>query len=557
MEAVTERCEVDLGSEEAMWVRQRIGEWVQTVPHHGATDLGEAMELERVEAVPYFTARWWTQFDERQVVLRKRPHGGPPRKDGRYDGPGEVPKWEFPGMEREGFTDEEGEWDVPESSWVERCGDCRGRGRIPCSRCRRTGRVTCPSCHGKKSWPCERCGGRKYVHESCGNCSGGTVHGPNGSRSCGRCGGTGREKKPCPQCGGTGEHRCSKCGARGVVDCPVCHGKGHYACESCEETGNLEYRYAVEQTLDFGKWSATHWGGELREQFDRLKLDPDAAGGEVVLDQRAPRLVLEEGLSPDLDQTLSDLGEAGTPESGDDRRIVEQRVEVRRRGALLVAYRYGGERYELLVLDGEDEKRILDGEGPVFQAMWGYYEEAQRLQQAGRSAKSVKLTARAQQMDLWGFFPEIAELHESVEGAVAKTYSYGIVPVILAMGVFIYWLRLVHFPEMRMYFGPLQQWLLGLEGMGAVHPHAFGVVAFLGLLGYVWEKAQRRCEEAFGGTLTGAWARWLAGLVYGLVFSASFVVVLGLLEFSGIFGIVDLIGWGGWQVFQWVAGLFG
>lgn len=340
-----------------------------------------------------------------------------------------------------------------------------------------------------------------------------------------------------------------------MVDCPVCHGKGHYACETCEEQGNLEYRYAVEQTFHFGKWSATHWDGELRERFDRLQPDPYAAGGEVVLDRRAPRLELEGGLSPELDQTLADLEEAGTPEPKDNQRIVEQRVEVRCRGAWLVAYRYGGERYELLVL--EDGKRILDKEGPVFQAMWGFYEEAQRLQEAGRSAKAVKLTARAQQMDLWGFFPEIADLHESVEGAVAETYSYGIVPVVLAMGVFIYWLRLVHVPEMRLYFEPLREWLPDLEGLGAVHPHAFGVVASLGLLGFVRKKAQLYCEEAFGATLTGAWARWLAGLVYGLGFSASFVVVLGLLEFSGIFVILDLIGWGGWQVFQWVAGLFG
>ena len=166
------------------------------------------------------------------------------------------------------------------------CSDCGSTGKVVCSTCGGSGKVgvDCPVCdHGKvkktrlencymchgtgetsggvfcldcrrKSdavYSCHYCGsGRvKQLKDTCFICGGtgkkreeyedicpachGDYKGYKGEKTCGSCGGTG--KQTCSSCNGSGKKTCGNCGGSGKVECSQCHGNGSVKCPECKK----------------------------------------------------------------------------------------------------------------------------------------------------------------------------------------------------------------------------------------------------------------------------------------------------------------------------------
>lgn len=161
------------------------------------------------------------------------------------------------------------------------CTSCHGAGEETCSTCHGKKDVTCPNCHGHGHYSncnkcgstgrvdCKRCGGSGQIRERCGNCRGSGKVTKERYRNCGKCHGEGvihqacsrwdqrvntyihyDKPKSCDKCNGTGQVKekyyetCPTCGGDGrksyTVNCPDCHGRGDFRCDRCHGTGKAE-----------------------------------------------------------------------------------------------------------------------------------------------------------------------------------------------------------------------------------------------------------------------------------------------------------------------------
>lgn len=161
------------------------------------------------------------------------------------------------------------------------CTSCHGAGEETCSTCHGKKDVTCSNCHGHGHYSncnkcgstgrvdCKRCGGSGQIRERCGNCRGSGKVSKERYRNCGKCHGEGvihhscsrwdrsantyiHYDKPesCDKCNGTGQVKeqyhetCPTCGGDGrksyTVNCPDCHGRGDFRCDRCHGTGKAE-----------------------------------------------------------------------------------------------------------------------------------------------------------------------------------------------------------------------------------------------------------------------------------------------------------------------------
>lgn len=172
------------------------------------------------------------------------------------------------------FVNEEYEFPVAGSHYLQRCGTCDGQGRVICPSCHGVTKVKC-DCNDGRVW-CETCGGSGKVN--CGHCHG-------GHNKCDSCRGTGKTSEPCSRCRGTGHvsvsrreresynhdiggfrsevryrtvtkqynercpvcngtrytntGNCRHCGGRGYTDCTYCRGTGKLTCSTCNGDGDL------------------------------------------------------------------------------------------------------------------------------------------------------------------------------------------------------------------------------------------------------------------------------------------------------------------------------
>ena len=132
----------------------------------------------------------------------------------------------------------------------------RGRGQVPCpAKCIVLGKgeckycedepPRCPACKGEELQRCPDCRGRGRAERACEDCGGSgrlpdpVAIAPEQRASCGWCGGSAvRECVDCPPAG-VRLAACYRCGGEGRSICEECLGSRKAPCRKCWATGNL------------------------------------------------------------------------------------------------------------------------------------------------------------------------------------------------------------------------------------------------------------------------------------------------------------------------------
>ncbi len=160
----------------------------------------------------------------------------------KYALPEEVDVWSLQ-MERPPIDFSEASFvkEVPHSTRIVDCHNCRGTGEINCHNCSATGSIPCTHCAGTGAMMCQLCEGSGL--SICTTCEGkgsiilakvrewmtddGDVH----QKSL-------QVAEPCPVCGGKGTIPCANC-RDGSVSCSYCSGEGKSDCDVCKGSGAL------------------------------------------------------------------------------------------------------------------------------------------------------------------------------------------------------------------------------------------------------------------------------------------------------------------------------
>lgn len=545
---------IPLDSPAALEVKEWISAWARRTPHHAHRDLGQELELEAVAAKPIYSIRLTTLVEQRKVQQRQRPYRDDDLGPVRYPSAASFEPWTVDLPAPEGF---EPDWTcitVEGSQRAERCTVCRGDGRHTCGSCAGKGSSTCSSCGGKPSTRCSSCGGRGRVTRTCADCGGtGTYHNhsTNSRQSCTHCGGSGKKTVACSSCGGRGSRTCSRCGGSGTIQCPTCGGRGSVSCSTCGSSGRILHFLELERTLSIDQDSTATAHTSLVRRFPALAAVAERDDGRVLVEQERSRASVPE--FPGIDTISGSIDELLTATrrrlSSQDKHLRRQRLTVLCWEVYEVDYAYRGQSFRLVVHDPEG--RVLDDNGPIYQQMMAHYEQGRTLAEGRRASAALRATSRAVQMDPEAYFSELHELRHSLLERVVGHYWFGLVPSLLATAVLYYALRLLWLPEPLVYLPALQQLFSSYPGLSVVHLHTTSAAFVLMVLVITSVSAFGRVKRNIGANLSSTLLRILVGLVAGLASGVWAMLMMLLLEVSGltllpggaVYAVIELVSW--------------
>lgn len=291
--------EKELSKDEINLIKQRINQWVNSVPHHNLANLAEKISIFSAKEIPLYEIVISFLFEERKILWHKVPYYGTAIHKKSVD-IFNIDIWNFPVvLTKKEFEDSKKEYVVDGTQKVEICISCSGDGRIVCSSCSGRGLVVCSSCKGKGQNICFSCDGKgrkkctycdngknkcyhcngrgftesreyvsgeyKTITTPCRYCAGG------GYISCDICAATGYVL--CSSCDGVGRIRCSRCDATGVVQCYKCDGSGKIKCDSCNGQGEVLTYNSIEQKFYIKTSNSIIWDSlDIKILFDENNL---------------------------------------------------------------------------------------------------------------------------------------------------------------------------------------------------------------------------------------------------------------------------------------------
>ncbi|MEZ4407669.1 MAG: hypothetical protein R3A52_14505 [Polyangiales bacterium] len=308
-------------------LREALARWASSREGHPmASALRDAAEVAAAQAEPAFEVFVATRFESRALTLDDAPPG---------DDPVEVPP---DAVGDDGAVDP---WAValpPAQTWGHWSATlplALPAREAPCAACD-GGVATCTSCEGAGTIQCKACSGRARAR--CPRCAGGgEVATPAGDARC-------------PVCAGRGDLRCEAC-ELGRVPCVPCEGRGGDPCAACEGVGRVKRAPSLVQSVT-GVSARALVAGELPDAVRALIAAGDAEAEPVVYveaDEVDPAALAREIPHRALAAALADLMAAEAARAGEGRRVVRQRVVVRRYPVARASWAVEGASHEVVV----------------------------------------------------------------------------------------------------------------------------------------------------------------------------------------------------------------
>jgi formylglycine-generating enzyme required for sulfatase activity len=243
-------------------VRNSASAYARAIPHHGIHDLGDIIDLTRIDVIPAYCVTIQTLYEMREPIAKVRPYRGeaiPPLKTTMRSI--QVFSIRYPVVE--GFIETTREHVVDDSQEIAGCDACGCSGSVECHECGGQQRINCPRCVGLTTERCIACSGRGHIEVprtitemvNCPSafCRGGVAM----DHTCSTCNGRGwvsktrtvYDRMPCVACGSTGRVTCSRCRGVGLITCPTCHGKGLVTCPVCDGNKRVVLFISIKQSF--------------------------------------------------------------------------------------------------------------------------------------------------------------------------------------------------------------------------------------------------------------------------------------------------------------------
>ncbi|HXG12158.1 MAG TPA: hypothetical protein VNK04_20555 [Gemmataceae bacterium] len=273
--------------------------------------LGDKIFIDEIIPHYSYTLRLQTEYEERSVRPVTVPFSG-----GAVDDQGRPPDpWDIPVRRPDDFENRTEMLAVPHTERVGPCSHCAGQGRVDCLSCYGSGRVNCPWCHGTGYRERREMRTERDIH---GNLSTQTV--------------TIRDSCTCAG----GKVTCSSCSGNGRIVCPGCDGSG------CVKT--------------FDQLTVCFRCDTLSAVLDETGVPDQLVGelsGEVVVDERGPRVDRVSPVTPEVDRQVRTLLQKSHAVDEAQSRILLQQLRVERVGIQEVRYRYAGVERQLWICGNE------------------------------------------------------------------------------------------------------------------------------------------------------------------------------------------------------------
>lgn len=230
-----------ISDEELNLLKQRINQWINSIPHHKFQNFINEIQITSVKEAPVYESTLELLYEKREFQLNNVPYRGmktfQPKKT-----ISEIDIWNTPMvLIKKEFKESKKEYALNDTYSANICWVCKGGMYLTCDDCSGKGIVKCDDCRGAGQFLCFRCDGKGRVR--CFSCS-------NGRIECSWCGGRGVIEKseyiggerrtisiPCTHCRGAGYKPCDRCAATGYVVCSECDGSGRIVCSYCRGTG--------------------------------------------------------------------------------------------------------------------------------------------------------------------------------------------------------------------------------------------------------------------------------------------------------------------------------
>lgn len=226
----------ELSKEETDLLKNRLNEWVNSIPHHNHKNLFDKAEIKSAKLIPYYAIKISVLNERREILEKIRPYSGFDYPKNKID-MGKYGLWNEKNISViKKFEEKKFEYDIPGTFEVFNCEDCGGLGKKECSDCSGKGIVECEVCSGRGSVICMKCEGKGRIKCRSFSCN-------NGRERCGRCDGKGFIKRYSSS--GDIHEVCSVCGGSGTVVCKTCMGSGYLTCEQCKGRGSLVCHYCM------------------------------------------------------------------------------------------------------------------------------------------------------------------------------------------------------------------------------------------------------------------------------------------------------------------------
>lgn len=533
-----------------------INDWSNRVPHHLYKNYGNQIVIEKVDLLPIYEFELTTQYDKRSLEVKTVPYDGESISEQLYSYPDEVDIWNYECEEPEEFIESMGDYHVHGSDSVSSCYNCQGHGKLRCPRCDGKKIITCPTCGGNSTKTCPTCNGRRYQMRSCNHCSDGTyLNTSTGQRQrCSHCNGNGQKKERCSTCDGAGVKHCSKCRGAGKIDCPTCSKKGYIRCAKCDGTGNLKTYYEIHQQLRFQRAINTHKHQDIEEYFSAFDIDREIEV-PLIMDIRDRYYKIDEFDMPDsIKETLSKLLENAESDLNEHEVLHQQQIRVWRYDTYIIEYEWDGNQNSMLV--DESAQIIYDPFGPIYSKINDLYDDAHDLMGQKKYSAAIKKNSKALEMDLGGYLSHLTEMQDELSGKVMGSYMKGVWVANILFGIIGYYFSMKYFVEPHFYLEIFEELFYRYEQFPIVFAHHMGIIFLVATFLVTPDILKENLKDRFGYYLTNSAIRFFIGFA-GMTWSSIYqLVVLIIVNISGLTLVTGFISFGFYRLIAWILQLF-
>lgn len=534
--------------------RKKINIWANAIQHHPMRDLGDKIEICSIWYKPTYPIRLLSQYESRLKGTNYQPYTDQTIPERTYFSLDDVDSWKIVLPEVDEFKDDTTRYVVSGSQHVEGCFKCSATGKITCPKCSGRRKITCPECGGAGRKRCSPCGGRGQVPRSKSVPK--QVWVPEQYDSDGELvGNTGVYKtryetvtvqEPCGNCSGRGSVRCSNCEGTGKVVCPKCSGAGKITCPVCRGAKYLMHYFYVKRILAYSDKGKNIVHETIYDNFPEFLAYTDEFERESIYKNCEDRI--EQGHLPEgnhLNEFIDDFLQQSRDEKADDQVMLFQQIEIDRIDTWELNYSFEGKKYTMAFTGSDYE--IIPGLSPIYEVAFDYLRKGVQAGRSYRYFHALRQLSKSKKIDVFELREQLEDARHRLRRKINQGYNLGSLLGLFVALLFGGFIAFSYFNEVNYVFK--YAGFINRESFWLYKYHAWsmtGSYLILALLGYgismnILSEAKRVIPFAILRTVTGF------GLT--MIVSAFLLVLLGLLNVTGITILIPLLVW----IVKWVA----
>ncbi len=549
-------------------LRQKINEWAGNIPHHDLNNLGDLVEVESLCYKPTYSIKLLTQFEWRDKGKDFKPYENESIPKLKYKKLNDFDSWDIDTMpEVDQFISNDKKYLVMGSQRVKQCHTCSGRGLLTCPACNGNKQITCSGCEGRGKNTCSRCRGKGK--EDCRTCGGSgttsqscpafkTTYDMEGNRvqdTCPKCNGSGYVRVSCnycrggrvtcSNCSGRGTLRCEKCKGSGKITCARCKGRGEITCRTCKGKTELLHYFYIHRILDYTEHSSRVLHEDVYDQFPEYKeMCQNYESENIYLDNQES--ITEEDV-PDFNH-LNDFISRFIKDARKDAEKWDhqhfQELSISRIDTWELKYRFNNKDYVMLFTGSDYE--VVPGISPISEVSYKHWNNAVSATRKFNYLKTYETLSKAAAMNVYEMKEKVDEAKEEILYKIKGAYYFGSFAGVL-LSVFLGgFLAFTYFSEVNLVMNYVG--FINRETNFFYAYHAWSQTAFFMFLCINGVDYTMGVFAKFKKFIPGALLRALAAFVLTLIFSLLTLVVLALLNATGITLVITFVG----AIIYWV-----